>query len=521
MTLCKIVPVLIVYSFVSLLALAQDNSSDWPSVSTTSVIVHQDFSKTVFPITELRFVGLGIEGKLGTGFCLDPECRFIGTNYHVAAITRTRRIKGQRVVERYLATGPNDEGATFNDGFAGGTTKYTLSRDLAIFELRHSLARHYGVPFSLDDLQIGQEVDIYSYPMEGIDPFRSLLQFHAKFSGETLSGLLAFDYRLSTGKAIRPGASGGIVVDSNNGKIVGVLSAIAQNGELVALAVPVQSLVDFVSKVQPSLAQSIFPSSKYISPVSADFYPKLVPPPAADVLQHRPEEPAEVKVLRSKAQLLADSMRYFIAVQTLAWGSGNKAPSATSAYEIRVLDDNQRFRKYPDGKKELRDVPFPFLNNAINTWGEWSELPKMVGTKLRLRIHQAADAVVNERRIKVFQYWADAEDGVCMFKSISDFGFFAVNKIVTVSCYGEVWTDEDTNILRMSVNLEISGRWNDYRVIVTYGWLRRAGEGPKLIPLTVSARARVNKKVYWLRSQFTDYREFSSKVKILSGSSNP
>jgi hypothetical protein len=74
--------------------------------------------------------------------------------------------------------------------------------------------------------------------------------------------------------------------------------------------------------------------------------------------------------------------------------------------------------------------------------GEWSELPAMVGTNLRLRIHQAADVVINQRRTKVFQYWAEPEDGVCKWKSISDFGFFEVNKTVTIGCYGEVWTDE-------------------------------------------------------------------------------
>jgi len=287
------------------------------------------------------------------------------------------------------------------------------------------------------------------------------------------------------------------------------------------MAVPVQSLADFVSKVQPSLAQSIFPSTKYISPVSADFYPRFVAPPPADVLQHRPEEPVEVKVLRNKAQLLADSMRDFIAVQTFAWGSGNKAPSATSAYEIRVLDGYQRFRKYPDGKKESQDVPLPPLNNAMSSGGEWSELPEMVGTKLRLKIQQAADVTVNERRIKVFQYRADPEDAVCMFKSILDFVFFAVSKIATVGCYGEVWTDEDTNILRMSEHFELLGRWTDYQAVVTYGWLQRKGAAPRLIPLTISTQANLKKRVYWCRGQFTDYQEFSSKFKILSGKVTP
>jgi len=474
----------------------------------------QDFNKIVVPITELKLLGLGIVGKFGTGFCLDPACRFIATNYHVAVTAQPRKIKGEMVVQRYLATGPDDEDATVNDGPAGGPMKYALCRDLAIFELRHSISHHHGVAFSLEELEIGQQVDIYAYPKEGINPLRSLLQFHGTFKGQTTTGQLAFDYSLSAEKAIQPGASGGIVVDSKTQRIVGILNAIAKDGEAIALAVPVPSLADFVGKVQPYLARNLFPFTKGISPVSADLYPKFVPSPPNDALQHRPEELAEVAVLRSKAQLLADSMRNFIAVQTFAWGSGDKAPAAETAYEVRVLDGYQRFREYPDGKKELRDVPFPALNTVMVPGGEWSELPEMVGTELRLKIHQADDVLINGQRMKVFQYWAGTEDAVCRWKSNLDLGFFAISKIATVACYGEVWTDEDTNILRMSEHYELPGKWKDFRAVVTYGWLRQAAEVSRLVPLTISSQAQYNKKVYWCRGQFTNYQVFSSRVKM-------
>lgn len=515
MILHKVVPILIICSCLSPSAPAQENFPDLlPLVLSSKVAPAQDFSKTVVPITDLKLHDLGIEGDFGTGFCVDPECRFIGTNYHVAMLTRPRKIKGESVIQRYLATGPDDEGATVNNGVSEIPLKYTLVRDLAIFELRHPLPHYHGAAFDLGDLQIGQEVEIYAFPKETINPIRGLLKFHGMFKGETTTGLLAFDYSFSAGKAIRPGASGGIIVDSRTQRIVGILDGIARNGEAIALAVPVQSLADFVCKVQPFLAQSIFPSSSGISPVSADLYPKFVPPPPTEALQHRSEELAEVKVLRSKSQLLADSMRNFIAVQTFAWGSGNKLPAAVSAYEVRVLDGYQRFRKYPDGERELEDVPFPPLNTAMVPGGEWSELPQMVGTELRLKIHQTADVVINGQRIKVFQYRAEPEDGVCRWKSISDFGFFAVNKIVTVACYGEVWTDEDTNILRMSEHYELPGRWKDYQAVVTYGWLRRRDEAPRLIPLTISTQAEYNKRVHWCRGQFTNYQIFTSRVRI-------
>jgi len=488
--------------------------SPLPLVVPSNVVHARDFEKTVVLITDLQFLGLGIEAKSGTGFCLDPECRFIATNYHVAVMAQPRRIKGEKVIRRYLATGPDDEAATLNDGPSVGPMKYTISRDLAIFELRHPLRHYHGAAFSLDDLELGQEIDIYAYPKESINPIRSLLRFHGTFKGQTTTGLLAFDYSLSADKAIRPGASGGIVVDSKTQQIVGILNAIARNGEAAALAVPVQSLADFVSKVQPCLAQSIFPPPKGISPVSVDIYPKFVPPPHTDTLRYRAEEAAEVKILRSKAQLLADSIRNFVAVQTFAWGSGNKAPVAESAYEVMVLDGSQRFRKYPDGKRELREVPLPPLNNVIGTGGEWSELPRIVGTQFGLKIQQAPDVVVDGRRIKVFQYRADAEDGVCSFRSIFDFELFTIHKDVTVPCYGEVWTDEETNILRMSQHLENFGWWKHYQSVVTYGWLQRSGESPRLIPLTISAQAERGKSVYWCRGRFVNYQVFSSQVKM-------
>ncbi len=476
-----------------------------------------DFSKTVIPITELKLglklSGLSVDGKFGTGFCLDMACRFIGTNYHVAMTAQPRKIKGETVIHRYVATGPNDEDATLNDGPSTSPMKYTISRDLAIFELRHPLRQYHGAAFSLNDLQFGQEVDIYAYPKETVSPFRSLTRFHGAFRGRTTTGLLAFDYNLSADNAIRPGASGGIVVDSKTQQIVGILNGIERNGEAIALAVSVDSLADFVSKVRPYLAQSIFPLSRVISPVSADIYSKFVPP-HIDGLQQRPEESAEVKALRSKSQLLADSMRDFIALQTFAWGSGDNPPASESTYELRILDGHQQFRRYPNGKKELRDSPLPPLNTAMSPGPEWSDLPAMVGSELDLHIHQAPDVFVNNQKLKVFQYWAYPEDEVCKFKSIFDFVFIAINKVATVGCYGEVWTDEDTNIVRMSEHLQLLGEWKDYDGVVTYGWFHPMDQVTRRVPLTISTQARYKNKIYWCRGQFTDYQVFTSQVKI-------
>jgi hypothetical protein len=534
MILRNIIPILVLYSCLSRTGTAQEVSSPGSSAIPLSLKVEhtQDFSETVVPIASIKItpsVKLGISGKFdpqleerisfGTGFCLDPACRFIATNYHVAMTTRARKVKGEKIIQRYFATGPDDEGATPNFFPNLGPLPYAKKRDLAILELQRSMPHHRGHTFSLDKLQVGQEVDIYGYPFGVINPIRTLTRFPATFKAPTTSGLLAFDYQLSADKPIRiRGASGGIVVDRKTEKVVGILS---ETTEAMALAVPVQSLVDFVSKVQPFLAQRIFPSTKEVSPVSADLYPKFVPR-GTDGLQHRHEEPYEVIVLRQKAQLLADSIRNFIAVQSFAWGSGGEEPAAEASYEVQVIDGVQRFRRYPDDKKELEEVPHPRVNGWALPADEWSQLPRMVGTEFRLKVNQAADAVVNERQMKVFQYYASVEDNLCPFAPVEDFGFFTVSKTVAVACYGEVWMDEDTNIVRMSEHLELSDKlkayrgWEDYQVVLTYGWLKIANETPRLIPLTIFTEARYKKHIYWCRGHFTEYHVFTAHGRLIA-----
>ncbi len=344
MILREVIPTLFACLYLSPTGPAQENFPDLlPLARPPAIVQPPDFSKTVIPITELKLHGLGQEADFGTGFCLDLACCFIGTNYHVATLARPRKIKGETVIQRYVATGPDDEGATLNDSLSVGPMKYNLSRDLAIFEFRHPLPHYHGAIFNLDDLQLGQQVEIYSFPKEAINPIRKLLQFHGTFNGQTTTGLLAFDYGSSAGKAIRPGASCGIVVDAKTQQIVGVLRGTAKNGEAPALAVPIHSLTEFVSMVQPFLAQSLFPTAaEGISPVSLDLFPKFVPPPSFGTLHHRPEESPDIKVPRSKAQLLANSMRNFIAVQTFAWGTGNKVPAAVSAYDYQVFSSQAK-----------------------------------------------------------------------------------------------------------------------------------------------------------------------------------
>lgn len=141
----------------------------------------------------------------------------------------------------------------------------------------------------------------------------------------------------------------------------------------------------------------------------------------------------------------------------------------------------------------------------------------MLGTSRQVKIRQAPDVMVGENRIKVFQYRAQSENGVCLFKSVQEYLFYSHGKVVDAPCYGEVWTDERFNIPRVSEHLELSGKWKAYESVVTYSLLRRAGESDRVIPVTIFTQIRNGKKVYWCRGLFTNYRIFDAQAKIVTG----
>jgi hypothetical protein len=163
------------------------------------------------------------------------------------------------------------------------------------------------------------------------------------------------------------------------------------------------------------------------------------------------------------------------------------------------------------------------MTGWVTTADEWLSLPDFVGKELKLHVNQAPDVVVAGQRMKVFQYYASVEDDLCPFKPIDDFGFFRIGKAVPVACYGEVWTDADTNILRISEHLDLSKQlkdykgWLEYQAVVNYGWVKD-GEVSRWVPSTflIQGRHKKDKEIYWCRGQFTNYREFSSKARLVA-----
>jgi len=466
--------------------------------------------QVVFPVTDFKpnikhLAPFSI--KFGTAFCLDKECRFVGTNYHVAKVMgKYIRIKGVFSAHRYLDSGPDDAGAREING-GGGSLKYTPAHDLAIYEMKRPLKHFHGIGFATDDLGNGPKADIYAYPFNW-NPKRGLVCWRAKFIGETREGLFAFSYEEGR---VHGGASGGIVVDSRTKKIIAVLSELGEGKDRIALAVPVKELSDFISRAQPYLQATLFPKTVFVSPVAADMYRPYIWPRAEVPSQRTPELP-EVSKLRRTAQHLADSMHNFIATETFAWGHDNGDPQMADAYETLIVDGWQHWRR-PGGKKLYDEVPFPPLIPAIVSGDEWSYLPELVGTELNLKIHQATDAVVGGRTLHVFQYEAKVEDKVCPFRFVMNYGFFQRSTTKFYDCHGEVWTDESGIILRISETLNLSGPWYRWWGVMTYGWLEKDG-ARYLVPVTIATQADQG-NTYWCRGLFSDYEMFGVKTRLL------
>jgi hypothetical protein len=102
-----------------------------------------------------------------------------------------------------------------------------------------------------------------------------------------------------------------------------------------------------------------------------------------------------------------------------------------------------------------------------------------------------------------------------------DFGLFSLSKIVAVACYGEVWTDEDSNIVRMSEHLDLSDKlkayrgWDEYEAVLTYGWFERGTAPSILVPLTIFTQGRYKKHIVWCRGHFTDYKVFTVHSRLI------
>lgn len=473
-----------------------------------------DPSKTVLEVHELKL----LRAVFGTAACLDVECRFLLTNAHVAMVASPRAIHGDPVVQRLLATGPQDDGAVMQTGGAVEAI-YNPLHDIAIYELVKPIKGFHGMPFSLAPLTNGDQVQIVAFPgrTTGIANFyRKLITWHATYLATNVDKCLLFRYEVSdTNRQIRPGSSGGIVV--RDGAIVGILRGIVPS-DLIAEAVPISSLEEYLAKANPYLHAQLFPHVAVAEPASLDaFAPWTTPPSTPGVLERRAAEPDDVQRVRAKAEQLYDSMKYLVAREFVSWSENDRTPRMEVAYGLRVSDG---IEVYTDGKREYtRGMPFPNINGWVGPGELWLNAPRYAND-LSLRVRHAGPVTVNGNPIDVYQWQAPgAESKFCQFEDVPQFPFFRHDTVSDVGCHGEIWISPQGDIVRISEAYDRPiGKWSHYESIVVYGRVMLNGESHS-VPTTITTRVQYGgSKTFRCDSIFSDYGLWGSRMRLVPSS---
>ena len=508
----------------------------------------------------LKALGLAVVSNNGTGYCFGQrKCDFILTNYHVAErVGSPLKINGVKVLQSYEATSPQDQGAVWEKSPLGFSVKLVPVRDIAILRLEHPLKGVHGIPFSRRELREGENVRIYGHPGG-----EKLTMAEATFYGEAEDGLLFFKVKPGEERVLVPGLSGSLVVDEKD-EAVGIVQGNA-NGNLAAV-VPVWSLANFVEKAQPNIYSQIFPVSGG-EPVYRPDNSGLVPvdlvaeseslgrdigselgvspapaipeeylwynldrpmsPPARGIVAEagshvRKEEPHNIQMLRANAERMVERINDLIAVGTQR-SIGGKTPEVEVRYQLRMVAGSQTFTM--DGQ-EMQQLPCP-KGNGFGLSSSWADFPTMVGTNLKLSIQQVEDlALQGWGSVKVFRYEGTAEDKAATIDYCSNYGLgIHTEKIISVPVYGEVWTDEDLNILRITQELHAppSMGWLNLRSSVLYGWLESPRGERELVPTNIISRAELSDdhQIYSTLCRITDYHRFTVGVVVGNEISRP
>jgi hypothetical protein len=192
-------------------------------------------------------------------------------------------------------------------------------------------------------------------------------------------------------------------------------------------------------------------------------------------------------------------------------------------YKLRMVAGSQTFTM--DGK-EFHQLPCP-KNVGITLGSEWSDLPTMVGDNLNLSIQQVDDLVLQGwGTVKVFRYEAATEDRVKQIKYCTDYGLgIHTVTVKSVSVLGEVWTDDDLNILRITQELRAppSRGFVNIRFSVLFGWLESPNGERRIVPTNIMSRAELtdDHQVYSTLCRITDYHRFAVSVVVGGPSSSP
>jgi len=476
-------------------------------------------------VLKLQRYGIGVHGletKSGTGWCVDAGCSLLATNYHVAKEGLPRKIGGAKVLGVFLASGPNDDGAVWIMTTYGKWLRYNPLNDVALVSLSHPLfPGKLAPPFFAGDPMPGQDLVVHGFPSGGKQEALAVKFLH------TVDGLLEF----SLPHEAPAGLSGSVVTDKQ-GRIVGMLALATDGG---ASAVPLWSIADAIRKFRPALYGQMFPdgvpkppelegstvfsrellatlggsSPEPVLPLSyledglGQPFPTLVAPPM--LLVSARQESADVRELRSRAQEMIKQMTNFKALQTLRLNTEGKS-ELTWLHELYVDSGDLLFRAL-DGGQPLQAVPLPHRRRAVVPGAEWRDLPQMVASQFKLRVQEVGDKDVGGKRLRVFGYEASIEDQVCWVRSRNGEVFWSRERQFPVACRGEVWTDDELNVLRISQELEFTaGNVQLLQLAVLYGWL-----GRDLVPVAMVVRGTIAGHNCRADAHFSNYRRMEDR----------
>ena len=472
----------------------------------------------VIQLQRHRFGAKGLITQFGTAWCLDAGCSLWTTNYHVAKVVAPTKIWGAKIVGLYLATGPEDNDAVWLPTTYGQWLRFNPLRDVALLALARPLAPATPAPvFATDKLTPGEEALVYAHP--GGKRVALPLRFM-----QVTGGLLEF----SMSYKAAGGLSGGMVTDKR-GQILGMMSGIVEDH---ALVVPVWSIADALRRFLPELYAKLFPAgvetppefhgSSSLSPelkaalgglspapiLSAAYLEEGLGEPFAE-LPPRPmsltssrDEPTEIGELRRRARAMWAGIANLAALETLRFKAANQRQELVWMHELSVVSDRLVFRSIDDGQQSDK-IEFP-RRRAVIPGAEWRELPRMVGGEPKLRFEEVGMRAVEGHRFRIFRYQAAAEDGVCFIRYRQGNVLSAHDDHFQVACRGEVWTDSELNIVRITQELEIPKGKTAMRVLqlsMLYGWFDR-----ELVPVDMLVRATIAGRPCTAQAHFSNYR---------------
>src|SRR3954469_20034550 len=154
---------------------------------------------------------------------------------------------------------------------------------------------------------------------------------------------------------------------------------------------------------------------------------------------------------------------------------------------------------------------------SIVPGSEWRDLPQTVGSNRHLPLHYLGERIENGLRLKVFYFEAAAEDKICAARVKK----FWKDWIGTVPCHGEVWTDSELNIFRISEQMEMPPQSGvqSCSITILYGWLRHERLAATLVPASLHMISTMRDRgVLESSAMFSGYYQFHATTKIVATS---